>query len=106
MGGADTETQPVDVQELPSPSPTPVKAGSFHDADRKRRSYQGKGNILTSTLEFPPEEDGMVPDPEAEVRQSIAVLKPVVILTPSNLTFSPRISSSRILREVALLFQK
>ena len=68
------ETQPVDVEALPSPSPTPLKAKSFHDADRKRASFQGKGNILTPTTALPsgtqPEiedEEGMTPDPEAKV---------------------------------------
>lgn len=37
----NTDTQPMDVMTLPTPSPPQTRAESFHDAECKRKQFQG-----------------------------------------------------------------
>ena len=55
-----SDTQPVDVMELPTPGPTPIKPMSFDEkADVKRAKFQNRTNADTqsSTIKAIPELD-------------------------------------------------
>ena len=51
------DTQPLAVQELPTPEPTPTRGKSFDDSETRRLKYQGgdlkETEILTPTTTVP-----------------------------------------------------